>query len=104
MKQASDELHCLKRLKDRFEIEISHDEYRRIVNCLKMPGAKVYDDIQYEFISHSSKTRSLYRMVYKDIEFHAVYNKASKGIVTVLFTSEEVERQGIAFKHGEEYF
>lgn len=96
-KQVNDELHCLKRLRERFEIEISHDEYRRLTNCLKSPGAKVFEDISFEFIGRSSKTRSLYKMAYKGIEFHAVYNKASKSILTVLFTPEEVERQGLVF-------
>lgn len=96
-KQTIDELHCLKRLRERFEIEISHDEFRRIVNCLKSPGAKTYDDISYEFISRSSNTRSLYKLVYKGIEFHAIYNRSSKSLLTVLFTPEEVQRQGLDF-------
>lgn len=99
-KQVNDELHCLKRLRERFDVEISHDEYRRLTNCLKSPGAKVYDDISYEFLGRSSNTRSLYKMNYRGIEFHAIYNRASKSILTVLFTPEEVERQGLVF--GEE--
>jgi hypothetical protein len=96
-KQSIDEAHCLKRLKERFEVGMNHDEYRRLVNCLKSPGAKIYDDIQYKFIGRESNTRSLYKMSYKGIEFHAIYNRSSKSIITVLFTPEEVNRLGLVF-------
>lgn len=99
-KQANDESHCMKRLRQRFAIDIQHDEYRRLVNCFRSPGAKTYDDIRYEFVDRSSNTRSIYRVWYKGTEFYAVYNRSSKSIVTVLFTPEEVERLGLSFEGG----
>lgn len=101
-KQANDETHCLMRLKERFGIELSHDEYRRLVNCLKSPGARTYDDVKYSYVSKSSNTRSIYRMNYKEIEFYAVYNRSSKSIITVLFTPEEVERQGLQYGENDD--
>ena len=83
-KKESQEIHALRRLQERFNIELKIYEYRSIVNSIKNLGNDKKKNYEVEFLGKQSNTRSLYKIYYNDIELYAVYDKSRGSICTFL--------------------
>jgi len=83
-KKDSECIHALKRLKERFNIEITKEEYKSIVNSIKNLGTGKKRIYEVKFLEKQSNARSLYKIYYNDIELYAIYNKINGSICTFL--------------------
>lgn len=93
-KKKSECIHALKRLKERFNIEITENEYNSIVNSIKNLGNGKKRTYEVEFLDKQSNARSLYKIYYNNVELYAIYNKINGSICTFLrkeFLSEFIE-------------
>lgn len=83
-KAENEKNHTIKRLSERFNINISEEEYNRIRNAIRYINTKHYEDIEVSLIGAISTTKTFFKINYKGIEFKALYSNRRHTIVTVL--------------------
>lgn len=69
-------IHSIERCKERYGIELSEIEYRRITNSIRFlskPYKKKYYEV--ELVKKVSCTRTIYLVKYNNTELTCVYNK-----------------------------
>lgn len=77
--------HSIQRCKERYGIDLSEVEFRRITNSIRWlskPWKKRY--YQVELIKLVSNTRSIYKVYWNNIELTVVYSKQHSVIETIL--------------------
>ena len=80
--------HSIQRCKERYGIDLSEVEFRRITNSIRWlskPWKKRY--YQVELIKLVSNTRSIYKIYYGEIEMIVVYDKSRSCVESVLPSS-----------------
>lgn len=75
-KRRSEKLHAKKRAKQRYKIDLSHEEYEALCRQIR--------DGESIFVKKQSNTRTIHDVTYKNKVMRAVYDKLRKCIVTFL--------------------
>ena len=68
-------IHAKQRVKERFGIDITSEDYDRMVAMINETG-------EAKFVKKLTNTRALFLIPYMDKEYYAIYNNKSKRIVT----------------------
>jgi hypothetical protein len=78
-------IHSIERCKERYGIELSEIDYRRITNSIRFLG-KPYKKRYYEveLIKKVSCTRTIYLVKYNNTNLTCVYNKDKECIESIL--------------------
>jgi len=88
-KAENEKNHTIRRLSERFNINVSEEEYNRLRNAIKHINSKHYEDIEVSILGAISTTKTFFKINYKGIRFTALYSNRRHTIVTVL--TEEME-------------
>ena len=94
--------HSIQRCKERYSIDLSDIEFRRINNSIRWlskPWKKRYYNV--ELIKLVSNTRSIYKVFYNEVELIVVYSKQHGVIESILPSSCKEERYYNKYKEKE---
>lgn len=94
--------HSILRCKERYNIDLTEEEFRRITNSIRWlskPWKKRYYNV--ELIKLVSNTRSIYKVFYKETELIAVYSKQHGVIESILPSSCKEKKQYNKWKEKE---
>lgn len=89
-KEQCQKWHCIKRIRQRLQINLSEEQYEHIISCIK--NGKESTLCKLKYLSSQSNRLSVYEITFNGKEpVKVIYDKFRKTIVTILFPEDGKE-------------